>query len=103
MKVALTLCAAVVASLAVAGCNCPQKKKSPPAPGETSTAPASTSGGAAAPATECAACAKGAKGESVWCDACAQGFVAGEKVTCKGCYAAKTGGPACATCAAKKT
>lgn len=49
----------------------------------------------------CEACAKGQAGESVWCDHCGAGFVGGQKVTCKGCYVAKTGGPACPKCAGK--
>lgn len=49
-------------------------------------------------AKACPMCAKGMAGESVWCDHCNAGFVHGEKVACKGCFAAKTGGPPCPKC-----
>ena len=86
MKVALLLCGAlVVAGTFSVGCKCPSSAKA-----EES-----------AHVEQCPACAKGAQGEAVWCEKCAQGFVGGEKVACKGCYAAKTGGPPCEACAAK--
>lgn len=47
----------------------------------------------------CAACGKGKAGEAVWCESCSAGFVDGQKVKCKGCFQAKTGGPKCAACA----
>lgn len=53
-------------------------------------------------ATGCATCAKGKAGEAVWCEGCDAGYVSGTKTKCKGCYTAKTGGPACAACEAKK-
>ena len=87
MRIVLTLCVALVAGAALGACSCPPKTGS-------STA--------AAPAVQCAMCERGMKGESVWCDHCGHGFVAGAKVACKGCYAAKTGGPPCEACAAKK-
>lgn len=63
----------------------------------------SASHGAGTPAAKspCGACTAGKAGESVWCAECGHGFVGGKKVACAGCYAAKTGGPACPSCAAK--
>ena len=49
----------------------------------------------------CKACAKGKAGEAAWCDSCKVGYVDAKKVACRGCFLAKTGGPACAACAAK--
>jgi hypothetical protein len=49
----------------------------------------------------CADCARGKAGEAVWCADCSAGFVDGEKVKCEGCFAAKTGGPACEACGSK--
>jgi len=47
---------------------------------------------------ECAECAKGKAGEAVFCEECSKGYVDGAEATeCKGCFAAKTGGPACPT------
>lgn len=46
----------------------------------------------------CAACELGKSGEATWCEACGVGYVDGEKTKCKGCFAAKTGGPECASC-----
>lgn len=46
----------------------------------------------------CAACELGKSGETTWCDACGVGFVDGKKTKCKGCFAAKTGGPECESC-----
>jgi len=54
-----------------------------------------------ATATACQACAKGKAGEATWCESCKVGYVDSKKVACKSCYLAKTGGPACAHCAAK--
>ena len=54
-----------------------------------------------ATSTACPACAKGKAGEAVWCDSCKVGYVDGKKIACKGCFVAKTGGPACEVCAAK--
>lgn len=54
-----------------------------------------------ADASACASCAAGKGGETIWCKACDAGYVKGDKVACAGCFAAKTGGPACTTCAAK--
>ncbi len=51
--------------------------------------------------TKCATCAEGKSGEAVWCEDCNAGYVRGKKTTCKGCFAAKQGGPACEVCAAK--
>jgi hypothetical protein len=62
-----------------------------------STSPKSVSPEKAPAETECAACAKGKAGESVWCEDCNAGYVEGVKTGCKGCYQAKLGGPACAT------
>ena len=44
-------------------------------------------------------CDQGKAGESIWCEDCSVGYVAREKITCQGCFTAKTGGPACPTCA----
>jgi hypothetical protein len=65
--------------------------------------PKASSGGSAsgAAATACPMCAKGMAGETVWCEHCKAGFVGGEKVSCAGCYAAKTGGPPCPKCSGK--
>lgn len=49
----------------------------------------------------CETCAKGKAGETVWCEGCGAGYVGGEKTGCESCFAAKKGGPACPTCAAK--
>jgi len=57
------------------------------------------------PATAKAAacqCADGKGGKDLWCADCNKGYVGGKAVTCKGCFAAKTGGEACKACAAKK-
>lgn len=58
---------------------------------------------AAAETTEKAACSckDGKAGGSTWCEACGVGYVKGEKAACKGCYAAKTGGDACTSCASE--
>jgi len=55
-----------------------------------------------ADATACA-CEKGKAGEAVWCTAHRVGYFEKQQVACEGCLAEKTGGPACATCAAKKS
>ena len=44
-------------------------------------------------------CEKGKQGDTVWCEKCSAGYVAGVKTKCAGCYEAKQGGPACAACA----
>lgn len=65
-----------------------------------STSSMSDSGHASASA--CTACTAGKAGQTVWCDSCNAGFVAGKMTACHDCYvAAKTGGE-CAKCAAKK-
>ena len=46
----------------------------------------------------CEACQIGKDGGTARCDACGVGYVDGKKTKCMGCYAAKTGGPACAAC-----
>ena len=52
-------------------------------------------------AAECA-CEDGKAGEDTWCESCDKGFVGSEAVTCKGCYAKKTGAAeSCADCDAK--
>lgn len=43
----------------------------------------------------CPGCAKMEKTGTGWCDDCGEGMVNGQKVECKGCYTAMTGGPAC--------
>lgn len=53
-------------------------------------------------AMQCAGCEKMKASGQGWCDHCNKGMVAGKPVSCKGCYVAKTGGPACPSCAAKK-
>jgi hypothetical protein len=69
--------------------------------GESSTEKTSSPDSPAKSADACATCEKGKTGESVWCDSCKAGYVKGEKVTCQGCFTAKSGGPACPTCSAK--
>ena len=54
-----------------------------------------------ATASGCQACAKGKAGEAAWCESCKAGYVDSQKVACKGCFLAKTGGPACVNCAPK--
>lgn len=59
------------------------------------------SGGSTADSGNCAGCAQlMAKGEG-WCAACDKGMFSGKMVKCKGCFKAKTGGPACGKCATK--
>ncbi|MBI4229938.1 MAG: hypothetical protein HY608_03800 [Planctomycetes bacterium] len=48
-----------------------------------------TTGGAQA--TGCPMCARGKAGEAVWCQGCGAGYVGSEKITCRGCYDARTG------------
>lgn len=43
-------------------------------------------------------CGLGMDGKDGWCNDCGVGYVDGKKVECKGCYIAKTGGPACPKC-----
>jgi hypothetical protein len=52
--------------------------------------------------TACAACQQGKSGKTVWCAKCDVGYVDGKKTACKGCFAQKTGGPACPVCSKKK-
>ena len=60
------------------------------------------SGGSTSTAdSDCTGCTQMmAKGEG-WCTSCNKGIFAGKTVKCKGCFKAKTGGPACASCAKK--
>ena len=52
-------------------------------------------------ANECADCARGKAGESIWCESCEKGYVSGKPVEtkCKKCFVAMTGGPPCEGCA----
>ncbi len=67
----------------------------------TSSPSADSGGGAAGYEADCAICALGKTGSSVWCDDCDAGYVAGEQVTCRDCFSATKGGPPCPTCVAK--
>jgi len=49
-------------------------------------------------ATGCETCKSMMASGDGWCDSCSKGMVKGAEVACKGCYGAKTGGPACTTC-----
>lgn len=50
----------------------------------------------------CPMCAAGKSGDTVWCEKCGAGYVGGEKVACKDCYASMSaGGGPCEMCAAK--
>jgi hypothetical protein len=56
---------------------------------------------AKAPTAECASCAKGAAGETVWCEGCKAGYHDGTKIKCQRCYEGATGKAVwCADCAA---
>lgn len=88
MKTFLFLTVVSAAALSVGACACPKDH----------TGHMQASG---AHAMACPMCSKGQAGETVWCDHCKAGFVGGEKVSCAGCYAAKTGGPACPMCSKK--
>jgi hypothetical protein len=46
----------------------------------------------------CAKCEVVKTAGTGWCDTCKKGLVNGQEITCPGCYAAKTGGPACPIC-----
>ena len=62
------------------------------APASQATAPASQAAAPAAPAKHaCAACTKGKSGETIWCEKCGHGFLAGKKMGCKACFDGKSG------------
>lgn len=57
---------------------------------------------AADDATAQCSCDQGKAGESTWCESCEKGYVESEAVSCKGCYAKKTGAAeSCESCEAK--
>ncbi len=45
----------------------------------------------------CSLCDHVTNQSTFWCTDCGQGFVRGERVTCRGCYVERTGGPVCST------
>ena len=96
----LTIAFAGLVGFAIAGCQSPGSRCGGGACG--AKACGSKACALKAKAAACAACAKGKAGKAVWCDSCKAGYVDGKKVACKGCFVAKTGGPACKVCAAKK-
>ena len=41
-------------------------------------------------------------GSKAWCEACAAGYVDGDKTRCQACFEAKQGGPGCEACAQRR-
>ena len=105
MRTALTICLLSALLVFAAGCGKASEGLGPEGSGAPEVTPPESAGGgmmdpAGAGTTEMACiCAEGKAGGTIWCPDCDVGYVKGEKTTCKGCFTAKNGGPACESCA----
>lgn len=97
----ITVLFTALVGLSLAGCQSSAKRCDGACAGKSCAKTCTKACSSKAAATGCQACAKGKAGEAAWCDSCKVGYVDSKKVACKGCFLAKTGGPACAHCAAK--